>query len=307
MKKIVLAIALVGMVFSGSSFSNYETNEKEGEHINFLCRMILEKVKNDKLYIDIGTGKVIDHINFLCCKISETVKNDNNLYIVDGIVIDRNGKKIGFSFPSMSTLSSFRTPPKNIFFYTKSIDEFPEYRTMKNPRVYKIRRILARNVSSRYGSFNLDSKSESKTKGFIIDVRDLYSIVGNDDELFIKTIVSGNRARLEVRKNVSPAAFRAIKSSSFVVEYDCECKIDDYYNYDFDDCEETHWSVRIHVKYKDTSESFWGYIPITAKDGTRIYSILRDGKYHNLNLTLRYPKTKESPDIVQIISLNKEY
>lgn len=274
MKKFVTMMLMVACIcFSCSAFTDYETNDEE-------------------------------HIKALCCMISEKVEK-NNLYVIDGRVLDRNGKSVGFSFPGMSTLSSYKTSPKNIFFYTKSIDEFPEYKTMKSPRVYKIRRILARKVISQYGRVHFDGKSESKTNGFIIDVRDLYSLVGNDDELFIKTIVSGNRARMEVRKDISPSAFCAVKSSSFAVAYDCECRIDDYYNYEFNDCEDTHWSVRIHAKYKGVSETFSGYIQKNTKEGEYIYSILKDGESHNLNLTIRYPKTKRSSSIVQILSINK--
>ena len=109
-----------------------------------------------------------------------------------------------------------------------------------------------------------------------------------------------------VAKYIAPKMFKASMPKMKPVEYVCDCEIDDYYNYEFDECEKTHWSVSIRAYTRDSEdwESFHGYVLKSSFVGKKISSILSDGKEHKMTLVIRFTKKAEiNSDVVEIIGM----
>lgn len=89
----------------------------------------------------------------------------------------------------------------------------------------------------------------------------------------------------QVERSYIPESFRAI------------VELDTYYDYDFRNTEQTHYSVRIYSSHGPTLH---GYVPRSSKDGQALYNIVKDGRTHRVILLLRYPPRSQHSDIVEI-------
>ena len=212
--------------------------------------------------------------------------NSNRLYVVDGRVMNKSGKSIYMNFPRMkpASLSTDFQLPKGIFIYVDSLKEYPEWSSPENSRIYKVRQVMARKVSklnlhenSSLNSCYLDGKSTRLSKGFLIEVHDLYRMLNEDDNLFLVTIKLGFRGFYPV-KNMAPAMFKAHKPVT-AVSYDCSCKIDGG--------DDEYWEVSLYTKNRE-EEHFTGSVKKSSALGKRLISVLKDGNTHNLNVTIKY-------------------
>lgn len=86
-------------------------------------------------------------------------------------------------------------------------------------------------------------------------------------------------------------------------------KLDDYYNYCYADCEDTHVSVRL---YEEENGSLYGYANRKSNVGEKLYSLLKDGKEHKIEVYVCHPismvmdwKTWES-ETVDIVSFKEK-
>lgn len=107
-------------------------------------------------------------------------------------------------------------------------------------------------------------------------------------------------------KHIPPKTFIATKAPGLASKFVCVCTISDYFNYEWDGCEKTHWSIDIKAYTSDGEdwESFYGFVPKNSQLGKRLYNILSDGKEHKLNLVLQYEKAEDS-SCVKIIDVGK--
>ena len=99
-----------------------------------------------------------------------------------------------------------------------------------------------------------------------------------------------------VKSNISPALFIA-DTRALPIVIDAEIKLQDYYNYDFENCKESHWSIYIRC---DSCDSFSGYIPKTSSDGKKMLELVKDGNYHKVLIKISHPRGTTQGDIVQI-------
>ena len=220
----------------------------------------------------------------------------NALYAIDGRVINLSGKSIYKSFPRNTTTLSMTTyslpMPEGIYMYVNSLDDFPERIKLLNPKIYKVRQVLARKLIglTEYGC-DLDKKSIRLSKGFVIEVHVIFNMVGKDPLLFLVLLRTGRRGFYPITE-MSPAMFKAQRPTTILVSYDSECKISD-------DSTETDWVVNIDtVKNR---ERFYGYIKKDSSIGRKISLILSDGEEHKLNVIIKYPMEGYSKYDVNIV------
>ena len=81
------------------------------------------------------------------------------------------------------------------------------------------------------------------------------------------------------------ADFKSRKLSGFYKTI-VTAKLDDYYNYCYDDCEDTHISVRL---YEESEGSLSGYASRKSTVGKKMYSLLQDGKEHKIEVYVCHP------------------
>lgn len=109
----------------------------------------------------------------------------------------------------------------------------------------------------------------------------------------------------EMSNSVSIAMFKADKTAS-PVRYLAEAQIDDYYNYDFRDCEKTHWSINLSCKDMNSNEgSFHGYALKKSILGESIKNFLKDGRVHTIEVVLAHPRRAEGSDVCEILAFEE--
>lgn len=98
---------------------------------------------------------------------------------------------------------------------------------------------------------------------------------------------------------VSIPAFRAQHALRKPSLFRVIAKLDDYYNYEFSDARETHYSISLKDDY---SESISGYIPRSSPDGQKLFDTLKDGKSRAVIVELAY-LSNSSPKVATITRL----
>jgi tetratricopeptide (TPR) repeat protein len=63
------------------------------------------------------------------------------------------------------------------------------------------------------------------------------------------------------------------------------CKVDTYFNFEYSDCQQTHYSVSLTTK--EPYEFLHGYIAKDSASGERLFKLLKDGGEHQLILELK--------------------
>ena len=146
-----------------------------------------------------------------------------------------------------------------------------------------------------------DNERNIKDGDYVINISSDFN-----DESNIDKTEKTNEIIINNSSYIAPKMFKASMPKMKPVEYVCDCEIDDYYNYEFDECERTHWSVSIRAYTSDGEdwESFHGYVLKSSSIGKKISSILSDGKEHKMTLVIRFTKKAEpSTNIVEIIDM----
>ena len=118
--------------------------------------------------------------------------------------------------------------------------------------------------------------------------------------------VVANSAKTTNVKYIAPKTFKATAAPKRMAKLLCRCKLDDYYNYEWSDCEKTHWSIELYAYTDDQSDSelFSGFVEKKSALGKKIFSVLEDGKEHWANMVLQY-QLAEGTSAVKIIDFVK--
>ncbi|TKD03391.1 hypothetical protein [Polyangium fumosum] len=74
-------------------------------------------------------------------------------------------------------------------------------------------------------------------------------------------------------------------------------KLTDYYNFDYDDAEQTHQSIELR---DPDGAAITGYIRRDAPTAAALLDVLKDGKEHGVMVELRYPPESKDSSVVGI-------
>jgi hypothetical protein len=85
-----------------------------------------------------------------------------------------------------------------------------------------------------------------------------------------------------------------------VVVLRARAEISDYYNYQFRDSRETHYSIRL--RDLRSFDPVHGYAPMNSDFGKRLYQMLQDGKEHDLTGSVRWTSESTIVEVVGLIS-----
>lgn len=87
----------------------------------------------------------------------------------------------------------------------------------------------------------------------------------------------------------------------------CECKISTDFCGEFENCQKSHWAIRIFAYTDDREdyEMFLGYVRRTSAIGNRLMKLLSDGKEHVLSLVVQYTDKAIDNDVVEIVDFKK--
>ena len=103
---------------------------------------------------------------------------------------------------------------------------------------------------------------------------------------------------------VAAKTFQAQHTPRQPVIFRVQATIDDYYNFDFSNAKDTHYSVKMEI-YGEQRDTVWlhGYIPKTSPDGQKLFSALKDGRTHPALIEVAYPLRSRSTGVVDITRL----
>ena len=73
--------------------------------------------------------------------------------------------------------------------------------------------------------------------------------------------------------------------------------LDDYYNFEFRDAKKTHYSVNLRSREGGTIH---GYMLKTAKTAESLFTALKDGEEHHINVELRYREGSQDSSVTEI-------
>ncbi|RLC56427.1 MAG: hypothetical protein DRI30_05865 [Chloroflexi bacterium] len=76
--------------------------------------------------------------------------------------------------------------------------------------------------------------------------------------------------------------------------------LDDYYNYEYRNARDTHYSIELTDR--GSGEYFSGFIDKTSDDGKAMFDLLGDGKGHQVVVDIGYNDAARDPSIVNITS-----
>jgi hypothetical protein len=77
-------------------------------------------------------------------------------------------------------------------------------------------------------------------------------------------------------------------------------ELDDYYNYDFRDSKDTHYSILL---YDYTGQKIHGYIEKRSASGKTLFDFLSDGKPHKVIVKLLYPDAARDASVTNITDI----
>ena len=94
--------------------------------------------------------------------------------------------------------------------------------------------------------------------------------------------------------NITVAAYRASKPLRDIV-FKAYAQLSDYYNYDFSDSDNSHYSIRLSTT--DNESIGHGYIRKNEMRGAQLFHLLEDGKWHLMNVRVHLTGSWSDPSV----------
>ena len=118
----------------------------------------------------------------------------------------------------------------------------------------------------------------------------------------------GYKIDWEASKGINPMSWVEFKATRPTTpqKFRVIASLDDYYNYDYSDKRDTHWSIQLDaIDYTSiTGYSVLmlnGYVPKNSIDGMRLFELLKSGNRVAIILEMNYlPKGDDSSNVVEI-------
>ncbi len=116
------------------------------------------------------------------------------------------------------------------------------------------------------------------------------------DRLDWEASVGYNSTKLKpfmAEKKTVPTSFRLI------------AKLDNYYNFDFSNDADTHYSIELKTRGRTT---IYGYVYKKSEEGKKLYELLKDGESHNVIVKIAFlPDARSSENVLIYEMLSDEW
>ena len=99
---------------------------------------------------------------------------------------------------------------------------------------------------------------------------------------------------------VTVPAFKAQHTTKQPSIFRFEAKLDDYYNYEFADAKDTHYSIGLQ---DGANNQIYAYVPKKSPDGQKLFDGLKDGKEHPVLIEIAYPANSGSSSVAAVTRL----
>jgi hypothetical protein len=126
-------------------------------------------------------------------------------------------------------------------------------------------------------------------------------LLDGSTNFYCKKTNDGFKIDWEASSGYNPISMKTYMAnlSSVPSEFRVKANIDTYYNYNYRDAQNTHWSIST---YDPNDGRISCYISKSSLEGKKIYEILKDGKNHDLILEIKIDATEDNSGGIGIIT-----